>query len=229
AGREKEKNVTADDGNYYKRLFETSVCSICSAKFTYDNPPSIDRQNNELPHTQDNCLPACVSCNIAHANRDPKIASLHIKMRQYAIKHNLSMTISEERIYKLFRECITRGFAAVFHRENIAETLRQKTKKNHRYGDSFIAEVSPFKVHYTTVARSLKDANMMKLKRFHRPRLMPRHKEQNKKFCDCWINKNRNWGKVVWTDEKKNRLDGPDAYNCFWVEVNKEATEDVLS
>ncbi|KAA6374577.1 MAG: hypothetical protein EZS28_029897, partial [Streblomastix strix] len=120
AGRETENNVTADDFNYYKQLFETSVCSICNAKFTYDNPPSLDRYDNELPHTKANCLPACVSCNIAHANRDPKITSLHIKMRQYAIKHNLPMTISDERIYKLLRECITGGLAAVFHRENIA-------------------------------------------------------------------------------------------------------------
>ncbi|KAA6377551.1 MAG: hypothetical protein EZS28_026922, partial [Streblomastix strix] len=120
AGRETEKNVTADDYDYYKRLFETSVRSICKAKFTYDNPPNLDRQDNELPHTKDNCLPACVSCNIAHANRDPKLASLHIKMRQYAIKHNLPMTISDERVYKLLIECITGGLAAVFHRENIA-------------------------------------------------------------------------------------------------------------
>ncbi|KAA6377597.1 MAG: hypothetical protein EZS28_026877 [Streblomastix strix] len=81
AGRETEKNVTADDYDYFKRLFETSACSICCAKFTYDHPPSLDRQDNELLHTKENCLPACVSCNIAHANRDPKIASLHIKMR----------------------------------------------------------------------------------------------------------------------------------------------------
>ncbi|KAA6402982.1 MAG: hypothetical protein EZS28_001487 [Streblomastix strix] len=80
----------------------------------------MNRQDNELPHTKDNCLPACVSCNIAHANKDPKITSLHIKMRQYAIKHNLPMTISDERIYKLLRECITGGLAALFHRENIA-------------------------------------------------------------------------------------------------------------
>ncbi|KAA6381239.1 MAG: hypothetical protein EZS28_023234 [Streblomastix strix] len=56
AGRETEKNVTADDYDYYKRLFETSVCSICNAKFTYDNPPSLDRQDNELPHTKDNFM-----------------------------------------------------------------------------------------------------------------------------------------------------------------------------
>ncbi|KAA6375298.1 MAG: hypothetical protein EZS28_029175 [Streblomastix strix] len=120
AGREIDKNITPNDYDYYKRLIETSVRSICSAKFTYDNPPSLDRLDNELPHTKDNCLSACISCNIAHANRDPKIASLHIKMRQYAIKHNLPMTISDERIYKLLQECITGGLAAVFHRENIA-------------------------------------------------------------------------------------------------------------
>ncbi|KAA6403510.1 MAG: hypothetical protein EZS28_000956 [Streblomastix strix] len=119
-GRETEKNVTADDYDYYKKLFETSVCSICSAQFAYDNPPSLDRQNNELHHIKNNCLLACVSCNITHANRDTKIASLHIQMRQNAIKHNLPMTISDERIYKLLRECISGGLAAVFHRENIA-------------------------------------------------------------------------------------------------------------
>ncbi|KAA6372176.1 MAG: hypothetical protein EZS28_032297 [Streblomastix strix] len=120
AGRETEKNVTADNYDYYKKLFETSVCSICSAKFTFDNPSCLDRQDNELPHTKDNCLPACVSYNIAHANRNPNIASLRIKMKYYAIKYNLPMTISDERIYNLLRECITGGLAAVFYRENIA-------------------------------------------------------------------------------------------------------------
>ncbi|KAA6364200.1 MAG: hypothetical protein EZS28_040273, partial [Streblomastix strix] len=38
AGRETEKNVTANKYDYYKRLFETSVYSICSAKFTHHNP-----------------------------------------------------------------------------------------------------------------------------------------------------------------------------------------------
>ncbi|KAA6379715.1 MAG: hypothetical protein EZS28_024758 [Streblomastix strix] len=33
-------------------------------------------------------------------------------MRQYAIKHNLLKTLSDERIYKLLRECITGGLAA---------------------------------------------------------------------------------------------------------------------
>ncbi|KAA6385685.1 MAG: hypothetical protein EZS28_018787 [Streblomastix strix] len=121
ACRETDKNVTADDYDYYKKLFETSMCSIHSVEFTYDTPPSLDRQNNVLPHTKDNCLPACVSCNIAHASRDSKITSLHIKMRSYVIKHNLPMTVSDERIYKLLRECITGGLAAVFHRENIAD------------------------------------------------------------------------------------------------------------
>ncbi|KAA6355853.1 MAG: hypothetical protein EZS28_048620, partial [Streblomastix strix] len=83
-GRETEKNVTADDYDYYKQLFETSGCSICNAKFAYDNLPSLDRQDNELPHTKENCLPACVSCNTAHANRDPKITSLHSKKRQWS-------------------------------------------------------------------------------------------------------------------------------------------------
>lgn len=37
-----DNNVTADDYEYYKKLFETSVCSICNAKFTYYNPPSLE-------------------------------------------------------------------------------------------------------------------------------------------------------------------------------------------
>lgn len=66
-------------------------------------------------------MPACVSCNIAHVNMDPKIESLHIKMRYYAIKHNLLITIIDERIYKLLRKCFTGGLATVFHREKSAD------------------------------------------------------------------------------------------------------------
>lgn len=67
-------------------MFETSSYSIWNVKFTYDNPSSLDGQNNELPHINDNCLPACDSFNIAYVNIDPKITSLHNKLRLYAIK-----------------------------------------------------------------------------------------------------------------------------------------------
>ncbi|KAA6386419.1 MAG: hypothetical protein EZS28_018055, partial [Streblomastix strix] len=115
ADRKTNKNVAADDYDYYKNLFERSVQSICSAKFTYDKLPSSDRQVNELPHMKDNCFPACVSCNIAPVNRDSIIASLHIKMRQIieienkeemiveymysqAQKHQLSITKKDRKL-----------------------------------------------------------------------------------------------------------------------------------
>ncbi|KAA6362970.1 MAG: hypothetical protein EZS28_041503, partial [Streblomastix strix] len=41
--RKTNNNVTINDYEYYKNLFETSQCAICGDKFTMDNKPTLDR------------------------------------------------------------------------------------------------------------------------------------------------------------------------------------------
>ncbi|KAA6383690.1 MAG: hypothetical protein EZS28_020787, partial [Streblomastix strix] len=79
------------------------------------------------------------------------------------------------------------------------------------------------------VYRTLREQNMKKKKQRRRPKLTERHKEQRKQFIIKFLEDVRDWKKIVWTDEKKFRLDGPDKYNSVWVEVDREQPEDVLS
>ncbi|KAA6395245.1 MAG: hypothetical protein EZS28_009226 [Streblomastix strix] len=53
--RKTNNNVTINDYEYYKNLFDTSNCVIYGNKFTMDNKPTLDRIDNRLPHTKSNC------------------------------------------------------------------------------------------------------------------------------------------------------------------------------
>ncbi|KAA6393776.1 MAG: hypothetical protein EZS28_010695 [Streblomastix strix] len=55
--RDSSKNVTIDDYEYFKELFEKQRCYICNCKFTWKNRPTLDRINNELGHSKDNVFP----------------------------------------------------------------------------------------------------------------------------------------------------------------------------
>uniref|UniRef100_A0A915E231 Tc3 transposase DNA binding domain-containing protein n=1 Tax=Ditylenchus dipsaci TaxID=166011 RepID=A0A915E231_9BILA len=52
------------------------------------------------------------------------------------------------------------------------------------------------------------------------PRLLPRHKESRLKFAR--ENMGRNWKTVIFSDEKKFNLDGPDGLNGYWRDLRKE-------
>ncbi|KAA6387444.1 MAG: hypothetical protein EZS28_017029 [Streblomastix strix] len=51
--RDYSNNVSVNDFEYFKQLLESSVCAICGDKFTVSNKPTLDRINNNMPHTKD--------------------------------------------------------------------------------------------------------------------------------------------------------------------------------
>ncbi|KAA6386934.1 MAG: putative Transposable element Tc3 transposase [Streblomastix strix] len=66
-------------------------------------------------------------------------------------------------------------------------------------------------------------------KQRRRLRQIERQKGQRTQFIIKFLDDDTDWKKIVWTDEKKFRLDGPDKYNSVWVDVDREQPEDVLS
>ncbi|KAA6355075.1 MAG: hypothetical protein EZS28_049398, partial [Streblomastix strix] len=91
--RKTNNNVTINDYNYYKDLFERQGCAICGDKFTMDNKPTLDRIDNKLPHTKSNCQPCCLYCNRYKSDKDEKITRLFIQLRRYCIINHLPQTI----------------------------------------------------------------------------------------------------------------------------------------
>ena len=54
------------------------------------------------------------------------------------------------------------------------------------------------------------------------PKLLPRHKEQRLAFAQRVMSWDDKWIEVVFSDEKKFNLDGPDGWKSYWHDLRKE-------
>jgi len=116
-------NVSMNHYDNAKEEFENGVCYICQTRFHQKGrfKPTLDRIDNSLPHTLENCQPCCWRCNTYKSNRDGNITWLNIQLDNFSHKFNLPTNISRqhEKTYHLLRDSITGGLSNVFHRENI--------------------------------------------------------------------------------------------------------------
>ncbi|KAA6403839.1 MAG: hypothetical protein EZS28_000632 [Streblomastix strix] len=101
AGKDTTNNVTANDIDYFNQMI-SNKCSYCNAKFTKVNKPTLERINNNIALTKDNCKLACQLCNSTRSNKDANVAKLMIQKYKYASVKNLPMTIDDEEVYCVF-------------------------------------------------------------------------------------------------------------------------------
>uniref|UniRef100_A0A914EK45 Transposase Tc1-like domain-containing protein n=1 Tax=Acrobeloides nanus TaxID=290746 RepID=A0A914EK45_9BILA len=72
-----------------------------------------------------------------------------------------------------------------------------------------------------TIRRTIsKNPNLVRRKMKKAPALKEVHKRRRLE----WVRQNMNhdWSKVIWSDEKKFNLDGPDGYRYYWHDLRKE-------
>ncbi|KAI5512099.1 DNA/RNA polymerases family [Trichomonas vaginalis G3] len=119
AERDTKNNVSMDDFQYYHDLILSSKCKMCGKAFTYANKPTLDRIDNEKPHTKENCQLMCCYCNVVKSNKDEDVQRLRINLRNYALKNNLPMTLDSVEAYHILRNGITGGLSNVQHRVNL--------------------------------------------------------------------------------------------------------------
>ncbi|KAA6387569.1 MAG: hypothetical protein EZS28_016904, partial [Streblomastix strix] len=73
AKRDITNNVTEDDFEWIRDKVSSETCHLCHNKFTKENKPTLDRIDNSIGHTKQNCQLACQICNIVKADKDNDI------------------------------------------------------------------------------------------------------------------------------------------------------------
>ncbi|KAF0737357.1 hypothetical protein Ae201684P_006326 [Aphanomyces euteiches] len=80
-----------------------------------------------------------------------------------------------------------------------------------------------FIVRRTTILTVLRQSKFAKkIKRKRTPHLRPHHKKCRLAFAKKYLQKWGFWDRVVFTDEKKFNLDGPDGCQHYWHDIRKE-------
>ncbi len=103
-----------------------------------------------------------------------------------------------------------------------------RTASNKSISCAKISQDLNLKLSRWTINRVIKRSKILKKKKKKRsPPLTKLHKDLRLNWGKDHMTWNEEWRKVVWSDEKKFNLDGPDGFSYYWHDLRKE--EEIFS
>jgi hypothetical protein len=96
-------------------------------RFTNSNKPTLNQIDNDIGHTLQNAQFACLLCNRLKSNKDENITWVGIKLKNFALFHNLPTMITNADTIRHLEGAKFGGLSNVMHRENVA----RRTHINH--------------------------------------------------------------------------------------------------
>jgi hypothetical protein len=103
---------------------------ICRKEFDENNPPSPDRIECHLPHTEDNIVLSCAPCNKARSNQSLELVQTLEQLKQYVKENNYPLVLMNESVKRQLPDAIVGGLSNVWEGLNVADEICINYLKN---------------------------------------------------------------------------------------------------